>query len=108
MNGNMSLGKRVLALEKDGGADIKKEISDLQVSVSEIQASVSTVQEEISNLENKVNSGHVYTTEEKVVGTWIGGKTLYEKTIVAANESGVARSDPWPSNSNLPHRVAKK
>ena len=28
MNGNMNLGKRVTALEKDGGADIKKEISD--------------------------------------------------------------------------------
>ena len=55
MNGNMNLGKRVSALEKDGGADIKKEISDLQASVSEIQTSVSTVQEEITNLENKVN-----------------------------------------------------
>lgn len=38
---------------------------------------------------NQVSSGsgggsalHVYSTEEKVVGTWIDGKTLYEKTVV--------------------------
>ena len=76
MNGNMNLGKRVTALEKDGGAEIKKEISDLQ-------ASVSTVQEEITNLESKVNSGHVYSTEEKVVGKWIDGKPLHEKTFIS-------------------------
>lgn len=47
---------------------------------------------------NQVSGGggsalHVYSTEEKVVGTWIDGKTLYEKTIVAENESGFARSE---------------
>lgn len=30
----------------------------------------------------KVEAMHVYSTEEKVVGTWIDGKTLYEKTVV--------------------------
>lgn len=30
----------------------------------------------------KVEAKHVYSTEEKVVGTWIDGKTLYEKTVV--------------------------
>ena len=81
MNGNMNLGKRVYALEKDGGADIKKEISDLQASVSEMQASVTTVQEEITNLENKVNNSNEYSTAEKVVSTWIDGKPIYQKTI---------------------------
>ena len=80
MNGNMNLGKRVTVLEKEGGADIKKEISDLQASVSEMQSSVTTVQEEITNLENKVNVGHVYSTEEKVVGAWLDGRSIYEKT----------------------------
>ena len=74
MNGNMNLGKRVLALEKDGGADIKKEISDLQEAVT-------TAQNDIDALETKVNAGHVYSTEEKVVGTWIDGTTAYEKTF---------------------------
>lgn len=34
---------------------------------------------------------HNYSTEEQIVGTWIDGKPLYEKTIVAENESGFAR-----------------
>ena len=85
MNGNMNLGKRVTVLEKGAGSDIKKEISDLQASVSEMQTSVTTVQEEITNLENKVNSGHVYSTEEKVVGAWIDGRVIYEKTWVIEN-----------------------
>lgn len=78
MNGNMNLGKRVTALEKDGGADIKKEISDLQVAVT-------TAQSDIDALETKVNSGHVYSTEEKVVGTWIDGKPIYEISYYATS-----------------------
>lgn len=30
----------------------------------------------------KVETMHGYSTEEKVVGTWIDGKTLYEKTVL--------------------------
>ena len=30
---------------------------------------------------SKVDVGHNYSTDEKVVGTWIDGSTLYEKTI---------------------------
>ena len=36
---------------------------------------------------------HNYSTEEKVVGTWINGKTLYEKTF--ANLSIDVRSGEW-------------
>lgn len=85
MNGNMNLGKRVAALEKDGGADIKKEISDLQNAVTAAQVAITTAQEEISNLETKVNSGHVYSTDEKVVGTWLDGRSIYEKTWQIVN-----------------------
>ena len=98
MNGNMNLGKRVSVLEKDGGADIKKEISDLQASVSEMQSTVTTVQKEITNLENKVNSGHVYSTDEKVVGKWLDGRSIYEKTwqidnVTASNNWDVTNAD---------------
>ena len=81
----MNLGKRVTVLEKEGGTDIKKEISDLQDAVSQAQVAITTVQEEISNLENKVNSGHVYSTEEQVVATWIDGKPIYQRIIVLDN-----------------------
>lgn len=39
----------------------------------------------------EANSGkHVYSTEEKVVGTWIDGKTIYEKTYTNATEQSVS------------------
>ena len=78
MNGNMNLGKRVTVLEKGGGAAIKKEISDLQDAVTKAQS-------DIDALETKVNNGHVYSTEEKVVGTWIDGTTAYERTFALDN-----------------------
>ena len=98
MNGNMNLGKRVTALEKDGGADIKKEISDLQVAVAEAQVAVTTAQNDINTLETKVNSGHVYSTDEKVVGKWIDGRNVYEKTwtidnVTATNNWDVTNTD---------------
>ena len=78
MNGNMNLGKRVTLLEKGGGADIKKEISDLQDAVTKAQ-------NDIDALETKVNSGHAYTTEEKYFGTWYNGKSIYEKGYLITN-----------------------
>lgn len=30
-------------------------------------------------------SGHTYSTTEQVVGTWLDGKPLYEKTVVVSN-----------------------
>ena len=71
MNGNMNLGKRVTLLENGGGAEIKKEIAVLSNAVA-------TAQNEIAELESKVNSGKAYSTVEKVVGTWIDGKPIYE------------------------------
>lgn len=98
MNGNMNLGKRVTLLEKDGGAEIKKEISDLQDAVVTVQNSVTIAQKDIDALETKVNSGHVYSTVEKVVGTWIDGRSIYEKTwqienVTAANNWDVTNAD---------------
>ena len=105
MNGNMNLGKRVAALEKDGGADIKKEISDLQAAVTEIQTSVTTAQEEISNLENKVNSLNVYSTDEQIVATWIDGKPIYQKTIIINNPT-IATDVPYAHGiSNFKHLI---
>lgn len=38
----------------------------------------------------KVEAMHVYSTEEKVVGMWVDGKTLYEKTVVY---DGIVKTD---------------
>jgi hypothetical protein len=34
-----------------------------------------------SHLGGSGSSEHTYSTEEQVIGTWIDGKTIYEKTI---------------------------
>lgn len=38
---------------------------------------------------------HTYSTAEKVVGEWIDGSTIYEKTIYASNVAGVVAD--WAS-----------
>ncbi len=49
------------------------------------------------------NSGHKYSTDEQVVGTWIDGKPLYEKTmIVDMYDTGAITNDNFmiPLNIN--------
>lgn len=44
------------------------------------------------------SSNHNYSTSEQIVGTWIDGSTLYEKTVqVSINSSGVYQL--WVENS---------
>ena len=38
------------------------------------------------------DSGHTYSTTEQVIGTWIDGKPLYEKTILCEIPSGGTRN----------------
>lgn len=49
-------------------------------------------------------SGHTYSTTEQIVGTWIDGRTVYEKTYVAQNEQTL-NTNTWNvtefSNSGL-------
>lgn len=43
-----------------------------------------------------VVAGEVYSTEERVVGTWIDGKPLYQKTLTF-NDVPIGTSDTWIS-----------
>ena len=45
-----------------------------------VNTSISSLSTSITNINNNLNKSY-YSTTEKVVGTWINGKTLYEKTI---------------------------
>lgn len=40
------------------------------------------------------NSGHNYSTDEQIVGTWIDGSTIYQKTYVFENEL-ILRTNTW-------------
>lgn len=64
MNGNMNLGSRISRLENEGGGGG-------------------------SSTQNK---GHVYSTEEQIVGNWIDGKPLYELTF-DGNELNIPNVD---------------
>ena len=105
MNGNMNLGKRVTVLEKGGGADIKKEISVLKEEVAATQYAVRTAQNEIDALETKVNSGIVYSTEERAVGTWIDSSTIYQKTYMLS-KAITANANDWTKIEDLNEKSA--
>ena len=47
------------------------------------------------------SSGHNYSTTEQVVGTWIDGKTLYEKTIFGTTEQSVPETQVNHGINNL-------
>lgn len=46
-----------------------------------------------------INNLHIYSTEEKVVGKWIDGKLVYEKTIFA--DSGFVSGE-----NNIAHNIS--
>ena len=49
-----------------------------------------------------VNGGHKYSTDEHVVGTWIDGKPIYEKTIVDTSGSTPGTfGTPQPKNIEI-------
>jgi len=47
------------------------------------------------------SSDHIYSTQEQIVGTWVDGKTLYEKTIVKQNISSASSSTVLIPSSEL-------
>ena len=55
--------------------------SDISYTPSDSNWKVSNVAEAINSIELSKTSTN-YSTEEKVVGTWIDGKPLYQKTIL--------------------------
>lgn len=52
----------------------------------------------------ELSGGHNYSASEHVVGTWIDGKPLYEKTIVYDNQTTIGDGyTPIASLSNIDH-----
>lgn len=56
---------------------------------------------------NLIKEGHNYSTDEQVVGTWIDGKPLYERTIVfetpvQINMESTICTLPWSNDIDLP------
>lgn len=47
------------------------------------------------------SSGHTYSTTEQIVGTWIDGKTIYERTINVGHSYGAVSSNIYPLNYDI-------
>lgn len=48
------------------------------------------------------SSGHVYSTDEQVVGTWTDGSTVYEKTFLWTTAMSIAVNGAWyDTNINI-------
>lgn len=88
MNGNMTLGARIERLEKDGGSAIKEEIEKLSG--------------EVETIKTEISKGHVYSTEEKVVGTWTDGNPVYEKVFMLENPT-----DSMILSENVEHLITQ-
>ena len=53
---------------------------------------------ELNNNFNELNDRNVYSTEEKVIGTWIDGKPIYRKTVYI---TGITTTDQDVTLSSL-------
>ena len=85
----------------DSNSGLVKDVADLQSTVGDTNAGlvkgVADNASDISALDTRVDAledGHVYSTSEQVVGKWIDGKPLYERTLVwnvgtVSNTSGL-------------------
>ena len=59
---------------------------DLPSTNTPLNASnLNKIQENVENNINEINNKFNYSTEEKVIGTWIDGKKLYRKTFRIEN-----------------------
>ena len=69
------------------------------------------IQDEIEATTSSANTSNNYTTDEQVVGTWIDGKTLYQKTYAYSNliaDATVHDIDSVPTNIEVVNLVAEQ
>ena len=73
-----------------GGASALTDLDDVSVS-SPTDGQILTYDDATDKWVNSnPSSGHTYSTTEQVIGTWIDGKPLYEKSYIYENSSGSA------------------
>jgi hypothetical protein len=63
---------------KDSIVNLKK---GLRTTLTNVPALIDTLIRGLDGVEEEVQKGEVYSTDEHVVGTWIDGTTIYEKTL---------------------------
>ena len=76
----------------------------LRLSASEVSYNGTTVENELNNLHLSKTSNN-YSLEEQKIGTWLNGKSLYQKTYVTVvpttSSDGVSVSSSTPLNLSI-------
>lgn len=80
-------GKAILTYPETKEQDITVAIKLLGTKEYETQTSklLDKINSNLTQLEQKVESGLTYSTDEHIVGKWIDGRDVYEKTYSAKN-----------------------
>lgn len=68
--------------------------SDIPTIVDSLDGSSTTDAPSVHAVNEKIDSLNVYSTTERIVGKWIDGKPLYQKTIVYNNSTGLPSGNP--------------
>jgi hypothetical protein len=66
-----------------------------------LKNTLEAIKQKISGHEERITALEEYSTDEKVIGTWINGKPLYRKVIVSTTPSSTGWSDTWYNISSL-------
>lgn len=72
--------------EYEGETPLSAEI--LNEMQDNIENAINTVQNNLNTTNQNIENLTTYSTTEKVVGTWIDGKTLYEITLTGTKNAG--------------------
>lgn len=79
--------------EYEGETPLSAEI--LNEMQDNIENAINTVQSNLNTTDQNIENLTTYSTEEKVVGTWIDGKPIYQKTFVGnwVNNESITLND---------------
>lgn len=83
----MSLESKIADLQKELSLALQNvpgAVAGAIKGLTSIKEEAQTIEQEISQIDERVETleeGHVYSTNEHVIGKWIDGSDLYEKTI---------------------------
>jgi len=79
--------------------------NQVRTCYNSLQQLINTLSDGFAEIEGGGGGGSSYSTEEHVIGTWIDGKPLYEKTIAIDNISvGYKPSDGV--QTRIPHGIS--
>ena len=85
-----------------GGASALTDLDDVSVS-SPTDGQILTYDDATDKWVNRnPSSGHTYSTTEQVVGKWVDGKPIYEKTLDIGDNIAIG----YQASTTIPHNIS--